>query len=249
MLRRLRDFESWDVNSNDGQVLGSIQDCYFDDEKWTVRYVVVKTGNWLTGRSVLLSPLSVNAVQWETSRLQVDLTQEQIKGAPEADLARPISRRCEANFSSYYGVPYYWPGPAVWGVGSTPYAARSAPQTSSPQRDHSSEEQHLRSTREVAGYHIHVRDGEIGHVEDFLVDDDSWTIRYVMVDTSNWIGGRTVLFAPEWTERIDWTAQRMYVDATRQEFERGPDYRPGVETDQRYREQLAEMYRRPVRPI
>lgn len=248
MLRRLRNLESWNVNSSDGHDLGSIQDCYFDDEKWTVRYVVIKTGNWLTGRSVLISPWSVNRVQWETSRLQVDLTQEQIKGAPAADLARPISRQWEANFSSYYGVPYYWPGPAVWGVGPTPYAARTAPQTSPP-RDYSPEEQHLRSAKEVAGYHVHVRDGEIGHVEDFLVDDESWTIRYVTVDTSNWIGGRTVLFAPEWTEHIDWTAQRMHVDATRRDIESGPEYRPGVETDQRYREQLAESYRRPVRPI
>lgn len=249
MLRRLRDFETWNVSSRDGDDLGTIQDCYFDDEKWTVRYVVVKTGNWLTGRSFLVSPMSVDRVQWDEAWLQLGLTQEQIKGAPDADLARPVSRQWEANYSSYYGVPYYWYGPSVWGLGPTPYVARPMPQAMSQQRDYSPEEQHLRSAREVTGYHIHARDGEIGHVEDFLVDDDSWTIRYVMVDTSNWIGGRTVLFAPEWTNRIDWTAQRMYVDATRDEIKNSPEYHPGAEIDRRYHQQLADIYRRPVRPI
>ena len=63
---------------------------------------------------------------------------------------------------------------------------------------------HLRSSAAVTGYHIQATDGDIGHVEDFLLDDRSWTIRFMVVDTTNWWAGEKVLIAPAWIERVDW---------------------------------------------
>ena len=127
MLRRLRDFERWTAISRDGQELGTISDFYCDEEHWTVRYVVVKTGTWLTGRSVLLSPMSIRGIHWESSRVAFNIVQDEIAAAPDADLAQPISRQWEADYSAYYGIPPYWMGPAVWGKWSRPDEARSEP--------------------------------------------------------------------------------------------------------------------------
>jgi sporulation protein YlmC with PRC-barrel domain len=246
MLRRLRELENWDARSRDGQDLGKIEDFYFDDERWTVRYVVVRAGNWFVGKSVLLSPMAVDRVEWDKGAIAFALTPDQIKSAPEADLTRPLSRQWEATYSGYYGMPYYWAGSGLWGIGPTPLDVRSPP-VPPPAPTPTTEEQHLRSVREVEGYHIHAEDGEIGHVEDFLVDDQSWTIRYLLVDTSNWIGGRTVLIAPEWASRIDWAGQKLHVDATREDVKGSPEYDPGAEIDRAYEDRVNQVYRRPVR--
>ena len=89
-------------------------------------------------------------------------------------------------------------------------------------------------------------DGEIGHVEDFLVDDESWAVRYLVIDTSNWIGGRTVLVAPDWVRRIDWHDRLLLVDLTRDAIKNSPEYDPTVELDRDYEDQLYEYYRRPA---
>jgi hypothetical protein len=136
------------------------------------------------------------------------------------------------------------------GIGATPLEARASAEATIHTSGRSAGDQHLRSAHEVAGYHIHAQDGEIGHVEDFLVSDDTWTIRYLLVDTSKWIGGRTVLLPPELAQRIDWTRQMMHVDVTREFVKESPEYDPGAVIDRTHDERLADFYgRRPVRPI
>jgi len=249
VLRRVRDYENFEVWSREGRELGRVEDFYFDEDKWTVRYIVVTTGTWLTGRSVLVSPLSVDRLRWNDGRVDVRLTEAQIKAAPSADLAQPISQQWEAEYSMYYGIPNYWAGPGIWGIGMTPSEALSAVEVTPPSTPVPRDTRHLRAVKEVAGYHIHARDGEIGHVDDFLTDDRSWTIRYLMIDTSNWIGGRTVLIPPEWAHRIDWADKQVYVDVTREAVKESPEYDPAADIDGKYEQRLADAYRRPVKPL
>ena len=246
MLRRLRDYENFEVWSRDGGELGRVEDFYFDEDRWTIRYVLIKTGGWFTGRSVLLSPMSIEHLRWDEARMDFNLTEDQIKNAPSADLAQPISRRWEADYSGYYGLPDYWAGPGLWGLWTTPSEARAAATSVERRSAAKRDSRHLRSMRDVTGCHIHAQDGEIGHVEDLLVEDDSWSIRYLMIDTSNWIGGRTVLLAPEWANRIDWATKQVHVDVTRDEVEASPEYDPAADIDGAYEERLAEALRRPV---
>lgn len=243
MLRRLRDYEGFEVWSRDGHELGRVEDFFFDEDKWAVRYVVVKAGTWLTGRSVLLSPFSIERLAWDDARIEFRLTQAQIERAPGADLEQPISRRWESEYSGYYGIPMYWAGPDVWGMWATPVLAQSptSEKTAPPAADVRTP--HVRSIDEVTGYHIHATDGEIGHVEDYLVDDESWRIRYLMIDTSNWIGGRTVLIAPEWAERIDWGRQQVVLDVTRDTVKQSPEYDPAADIDGKYERRLADAFR------
>lgn len=247
MLRRLRDYENFEVWSREGRDLGRVDDFYFDEDRWTVRYVVIKTGGWFTGGSVLLSPMSIDRLRWDDARIEFTLTEDQIKNAPSADLTQPISREWEADYSGYYGLPDYWSGPGLWGMWTTPAEARAAAAAIERRSRAMPESRQLRSLRELTGYHIHAQDGEIGHVEDVFAEDDTWSIRYLMIDTSNWIGGRTVLLAPEWANRIDWARKQVHVDVTRAEVQASPEYDPAADIDGKYEERLAESFRRPAR--
>lgn len=244
MLSRLRDYVTWTVLASDGSDVGRVKDLYFDDERWTVRYLVVTTGNWLTGRTVLLSPMVVDRVDRDNTGFGLRLTRGEIEHAPQPDAARPVSRQWETLASGYYGMPHYWIGMGIWGgQAATPGEAYAAgpPDTppSAPAEDH-----HLRSAHDVAGYHIQASDGEVGHVEDFLLDADSWRIRYLIVDTSNWIGGRTLLIPPEWATNIDWLNEQVRVAVTRDQLTHSPEYQHGQLIDEAFHARLADVYGR-----
>jgi hypothetical protein len=105
-------------------------------------------------------------------------------------------------------------------------------------------DERLKSAKDVAGYHIHARDGQIGHVEDFLFDDVTWAIRYLLVDTSNWIGGRAVLVPPSWAGHIDWIRQELVVKLTRQAIRACPPYVEETGVDSAFEDRLESAYRR-----
>ena len=182
------------------------------------------TGTWLRGRLVLIPLWALEAPDWEQRRVPVRLTREQVKNSPDIDIHQPFSRRAEAASLRYYGYPYYWGGPALWGAVPAPSLGSGMPITpgSGPPDDASAvppedpRDTHLRSWREVAGYHIRASDGEIGHVDDFVVDATTWRIQHLLIDTSNWIGGRSVLISPASVERVSWAERLVYVSMARE---------------------------------
>ena len=229
MIRRLRDLFGWTIEAADGADIGTVENFYFDDTRWTVRYLVGNSGSWLVGRSVLVSPMAFKGLDWERQRIRTDLTRDTVKESPSADITRPISRQYEEAYSSYYGYPHYWSAGGLWGAAQTPvWMPRAAPGSEplpvGPEDD--PEDSHLRSIKEVSGYHIQATDGEIGHVDDFLVDDETWSIRYLLLDTSNWIGGRHVLLSPGWVRSVEWADQKIHVDMTREKVKDSPEYDP-----------------------
>jgi len=83
---------------------------------------------------------------------------------------------------------------------------------------------HLRSCNEVVGYDIEAADGEIGHVQGLLVDEESWAVRYLVVNTSNWWLGHDVLVAPQWIKRVSWSGRSVAVELTREALKQAPWY-------------------------
>jgi sporulation protein YlmC with PRC-barrel domain len=230
MTHTIDDVKKCRITTRDGEVVGTIADIYFDDVDWTVRYLVVDTGHWLPGRQVLISPMAVERLEPASARAVVGLTREAIENGPGLETAEPVSRAWERTFSGYYGYPYYWAGPYIWGMAATPIAARTAAlelAAGGPVPDE--REMHLRSANEVSGYHIEAEDGSIGHVDDFVVDDGSWSIRDLVVDTSNWIGGRSVVLSRDDVRRIEWSERRVYVGVTRETVKASPGLRRGGE--------------------
>jgi hypothetical protein len=215
MLQRLNRLRGGPVHALDGDI-GAIRDFYFDDERWTVRYLVVETGRWLRGRLLLVPLCALREPQWTERRVPVRLTREQVAQSPDVNAAPPVSRAMEAAALRHYGYPYYWTGPALWGPVASPALAAALP-PAPPRRDDTEpgEDRHLRSCREVTGYHLRARDGDIGHADDFVVDGLTWRIDHIVVDTSNWIGGRAVAISPDIIETISWSERLIYVAATR----------------------------------
>jgi hypothetical protein len=239
MLRSVNDLKGLNLRATDGEI-GSVDQFYFDDETWTIRYLVVNAGNWLVGRMVLISPISLGTVDWAAKQLEVTLTRKQIENSPNIDTHKPVSRQHEAEFLGYYGYPFYWSGAHLWepvlhpadlSERTTTVEARSKPKQESIDR-------HLRSTNEVSGYYIQAVDGEIGHVEDFLVDEETWSIRYMVVDTRNWWAGKKVLVSPQWIDSISWKESKVHVDLSRETIKDGPEYDDSAPVTRQYEELL-----------
>ena len=223
MLRTASHLKGTSIAATDGEI-GSVQDLYFDDDTWTVRYLVVDTGTWLPGRQVLISPRSVRMAP-NDDWIPVNLTKQQVENSPSIEADRPVDRQYEEEYSQYYGYPYYWSGPYRWGTtpypGEGPLTEARAMSVMPPAGDPG-----LRSARNVMGYYIEALDGDIGHVEDFLVDDREWAIRYMIADTRNWWPGKKVIVSPEWVKRVSWPDSRVYVDLTKQAIKDAPEYDP-----------------------
>ena len=254
MLRSLNELKGFDILATDGKI-GDVEEFYFDDEQWAVRYIVVNTGSWLSGRQVLISPFSVTQVDRDKRKIHLYLTQARVEKSPNVDTQKPVSRRMEAAHLDYYGYPYYWEGTFLWGAGEYPdlatqQAAWGTAPTATATIEHSttsgvtasrlvvSANVHLRSTDEVASYHMAATDGEIGHVDNFILEDDSWTIRYLAIDTRNWLPGKKVLVPPRWISLIDWAQGKVHVNLSRDGVKQSPEYDSSKPISREYETQL-----------
>ena len=212
-----------------------------------VRYLVADTGGWLTGRKVLLPTSVLGTPAGPDREFPVTLTRSQVKDSPDIDTEKPVSRQHESALYGYYGWPPYWgaaammPGIAASAVGVVPpLDVPAAAQTSPP--DDEQGDPHLRSGREVAGYQVDARDGAIGHVEDLLIDDADWRVRYLLIDTRNWLPGRKVVVAVDSVMSFDWSRRAVAVDPTRAQVEGSPDYDELAGIDRSYEEALYAHY-------
>jgi len=249
MLRNAKNLEACELRARDGRI-GHVRDFYFDDRQWTVRYLVVDTGGWLSGREVLISPVAVGVADWRERVLPVDLPRRQVQESPGIDTAQAVSPEDEMRLSEHYNWPVYWSAAGFadgFGLPMVPPLlpppmgeARSARATAAS----GVAEHHLRSVRRVTGHRIEARDGTIGHVEDFLLDDTSWTVRYVVVDTRNWWPGKKVLVAPQWIHELSWDEAKVVVDLSRDAIKDSPAYNPAEVVTPDYAAQLHEHYGR-----
>ena len=230
MLRSAESLEGFAIGATDGAI-GKVKDFYFDDESWVIRYLIVDTSPWLGGREVLVSPYSIHQPDWAGNVLPAKISKEQVKNSPSIDRDKPVSRQYEKTYLGYYGYPYYWGGTKLWGesyypdsglttVGGESYDGYTG-YLKSPTEEGNP---HLRSCNAVKGYHIRATDGEIGHVDGFLIDDFTWSIRYMIVNTSNWWMGHRLLVSPEWIQQVSWSDSYVDVGLSRQSIKDAPVY-------------------------
>jgi len=161
-------------------------------------------------------------VNKEEEYISVNLTKKQIEDSPDPDSDKPVSRQFEESYNGYYGLPMYFNGPYIWGA--YPYIVRDPKMWQEIPEGGGLWDQHLRSTSDVRGYDIQASDGEIGNVEDFVIDDETWAIRYLVVDTGNWLPGKKVLISPRWIERVSWDLSKVFVGLSRAAIEQSPEY-------------------------
>ncbi len=255
MPQSAKELQSYSLYATDGDV-GSAEAFFFDDQSWQIRYLVANAGGLLINRQeVLVAPEFVEKVDQDTQILYTKLTKEQVKNSPPIETDRPVADQQELTYYDYYGADPYWAG--GWGAttglaGVPPYAGAYPGAYGAVAESAGSEaarekrgDPHLRSTREVAGYRIQATDGEIGHVEDFIVDDEEWAIRYIVVDTRNWLPGNKVLISVRWISGVSWPEMEVYVDLTQDEIKSAPQWDPDTPVDCEYETRLHEHYGRP----
>ena len=260
MLRGMNDLENYTIGATDGDI-GQVEDFYFDDHAWVIRYFVVDTGSWLASRKVLISPIAIHDPNWALRMLPVSITKEQVRNSPDIDTDKPVSRQHELQYYGYYGYPYYWGGAGIWGGGMYPYLMypgyadfgsgrierekANAEYVKAEQARHRDDDPNLRSCKAVIGYHIHATDGDIGHVEGLLIDEETWAIRYIVVNTSNWWVGHKVLIAPQWIKDVSWSDQSVSVDLARVSIKAAPPYDSTAELNRELESGLYQHYGRP----
>ncbi len=214
MLHRLDRLVDVRIEALDGEI-GAIKDAYFEDEEWTVRYLVIETGTWLESRKVLISMISVMNIDWKRHRVQVGLTRRQVAASPSIDTGRPVSRQHEREICDHYAYPYYWASLHSWEGGSNPLIRSASLPPSDP---------HLHSAQTVRGYRLETTDESVGHVEDFILEAETWAIRYLVIDTRNWFPGRHVVIPPNWIADFDWTQRTVHVEVSAGTVRTSPEY-------------------------
>jgi len=253
MLRSMKELEGYAIGATDG-VIGQVKDLYFDDESWVIRYLVVETGRWLLSRRVLISPIALAEPNWSEKVLPASITCEQVRGSPDIDTNRPVSRQHEMGYLAYYGYPYYWGGSGLWGGSAFPGALLAPPpshgESNSQYRNeqahraqeqlmaeaerHQGDDPHLRSGNKITTYDVHATDGDLGHVAGLLVDEHTWEICYFVINTGNWWLGHEVLIAPNWITGFDWEACKVSVGMTRVSVKNSPPHETNTIIDRKH---------------
>lgn len=240
-LVNLNTLTTYTLEAVDGEI-GRFEEVYFEDSYFMIRYLVVNTGGWLSGRKILLSPFTVGEIDESKHTLFIELTQDQIKHSPPIESDQPISRQYEVNYFKYYGWPPYWEHTS-WPA--TPTIA--PPVTDLPSEDSNikfgPEVNHLRSSDEIQGYSLNVKNGHIGHVKSFIIDTQYWTIRYLEVDIRKWFGsGKYILLSPAWVTQISWPERSLTVELSREDLQNAPQYDEKQPINREYELRLFDYY-------
>lgn len=241
MLFKAKSIKNYKLLCTDGE-FGKVKEFLFDDLHWTIRYLVADTGNWLTGNLVLISPYALLSVDNDAEHITTNLSKEQIKNSPPQESHLPVSRQYESSYHDYYGYPQYWAGSMMWGA--LPHILRDSSDWKKSPDKGNSEDSHLRSAKDVVGYSIEAKDGEIGHLDDFIIDDETWAIRYIEIDTKSWGTGKKVMVSPQWIERVGWDVSEIYVSMSRESVRQSPEYEDNMVISRDYETRLHNYYNR-----
>lgn len=241
MKRSVNSLIGYTIGATNGE-LGKVKEFYFDDKSWTIRYLIVETGNWLNGRKVLISPEALLMPDWENEIFPVNLTEEQVKNSPEIDTENPVSRQQELKLYEHYPWTNYW-GDDTFGLGMPVSMFQGMQRDESNHGEEESDnDPHLRSTKNVEGYSVIAIDGEIGNVEDFIIDDSNWKLKFVIVDTGKWLPGKKVIISPNWIKEIKWDTSTVIVKESVENVKNSPEYDPKNPISEDYELELNNYY-------
>jgi PRC-barrel domain len=202
MLRQIRELGTYRLHATDGDI-GHLEQFYFDDRDWKITYFVVDIGTWLHGKKVLMSPSAIIGVDAPTKTINAAFTKQQVQESDDVGTHKPEGLEQPHDYSLYLGMPYYLGLNAL--------------------NDY---DEHLRSSKVVSRYHVMAVDGEIGQIEDGIVDDQTWTIQYVVSTVRNWWSSKKVLLPTEWILWISAAESNFYVSLTRNNIATAPAFDP-----------------------
>jgi len=154
----------------------------------------------------------------------VRLTKKQIEESPSIESHKSVSRQYEIDYYRHYGWPVYWNGGAMWGLGGFPTVMPPPISEAASRLHHHRDDKHLQSTLAVTGYKIQTAAGLIGELSGFLVNDRSWEITRLIVETGHWYSGKEIIVAPAQVERISYEESKVFVNLSNAEAMERPQY-------------------------
>lgn len=222
MLEKAKSLRGYKIRSLDGEI-GSVKEFYFEDNDWTIRYLIANTGNWLSERQVLIAPCALISVNNDEKYISANMTKEQIEASPVLETDKPISRQFEERIYAHYEWPIYWADAEVMAY---PIIEPDDVAWEKEEREkiEKTADSHLQSTRDLTDYEIQATDGEIGHIVDFVIDVEAWIIRYLILSTRNWWPGEKVLVSTKWIDHINWKEMKIVVNLQRERIKQSPKY-------------------------
>jgi len=242
MIRSAKSLGGFRIQAKDGTI-GRAHDLLFDDEKWIVRYLTVRTTAWLSKQEKLISPLAIGQPDWSSHSLPVELTVDQVKNSPDIDADKPVSLQRQIELHEYYGWPPYWaPVDALAMPTPIPSAVAKGIEEAGIEEKG---DLHLRSALEVINYRVQAGDDEVGYVWDFLLEHKKWVIRYIAVKTRMWLPAKKVLVSPLWMDKISWKDKKVYLDVPENMVRNSPKYVPSATVNREYEARLYDYYGRP----
>ncbi len=231
MLRPARDWIGLPVLATDGE-MGVVKDIYFDRVSWELRYCLVEIGGWIERRRVLLVPesLTLDIVQ---SCLQTTLTRAQVANSPAASSDMPVVRQYEKRLHGYYGWTPYWNRQrtarhSLFAQVVPPSAfeqARLAIDERIEEKLRENADPHLHSLQEVKGYSIRATDGELGSLEDLILDAETHTITHLVIDTIKWWPSKSVVLPINGILTISWEDRCIDVKNSREEVKNSAEFK------------------------
>ncbi|MFC1493182.1 PRC-barrel domain-containing protein [candidate division KSB1 bacterium] len=214
------------ILATDGEI-GKVNDFLFDDEEMQIRYLVADTGDWLIDKKVLISPEALVKPLKEEKIFPVYLTKKQVENSPGIKKDRPVYLQYELDLHKFYG---WKPYSAMAGITRT--ASPSAVGKSYPvEVNCENENPHLRSIKEVIGYKAQAENGYAGKIHDFIIDRDSWTIKFIIIRTGKCFFGKNVIVSPSWINSIKWFGQSVYLGLLSRSIHNSPEYDPSIIID------------------
>ena len=199
-------------------IIGIVDDTYFDDDTWTIRYLIVKTGDWFSGRKVLISTTAFGKETVGQGTFSSNLSIAQITMSPDIDIDKPVSRHQEAELAAHYSWQSYWGNDfypdRVWGVIASPPITDPAPIREQKAMKSPMEDLRLQSSNKITGYRVRAGDGDVGYVHAFIMDERTWQLSHLVVLIHNWLGGKKVTVPVRYIQSAQWDESSIFVDMT-----------------------------------
>ena len=249
MLRPFASLRGCSLTASDGEI-GTVYEFYFDDKRWTVRYLVVDIGSWLDAGLVLVSPEALAETDSDAGTIHVNLSKEEVRCAAAAESDSPVSLQEKETVQRREELAL----PTVTAARTQQGAFAPASRFTKDARDsaaHSSSrnlrcgDPHLRSSGALTKrYAIRSQNGIIGTVDDFIVDDREWRVNYFVIHVGGWLFGKRILLEPEWVKQISADEQEICVDLPRCAMKDAPRFNPFAPITQFDQQRLHYFYRR-----
>jgi len=205
MFRSLRTLVNAPVITSDGDEKG-VRNFLFDDQSWSIRFLVVDVGNWLNRRLVVVSTAAVDEPDWTRKAVPAHLTKEELLKSPHVDSHKPVSRQQQLALREHFGWRDHADGCLI------PSALVPAQREFRVRTD---DDPHLRGTLDLTGYEVWATDGYLGLLEDFVLEQTSWHINYLMVKVGDWVYSHEQFVSTACVKAISWADHRVTLDCGR----------------------------------